>query len=214
MKKEYLKKLPKRLYSNKDLWKYSISGDLPIILVKVKDENDIYTIKEILKAYEYFLSKKIEVDLVILDNETNIYEKFIKNEIEKEIYNLGINYLIGNKIFILDAKEVENTDIFTFKANIILDTSVGNLNNIISEMEEEYLIKNKEIRNEKILELKNDFEKYDVENIDLKYKNSYGGFENDGLSYVICVDKNIPSVWSNVITNGRFGSIVTQNLGG
>ena len=214
MKKEYLKSIPRKIYSNKDLWKYGISGDNPIILVKVREENDIYTVKEILKAYDYYLSKKINIDLIILDNEANIYEKYIKNEIEREIYNLGINYLIGNKIFILDEKELENIDIFTFKANLILDSHKGNLENIILEMEEEILSKNKIINKEKVLKLENDFEKYNIENMDLKFKNSYGGFETDGLSYIICTDKNIPSVWSNILTNGKFGTIVTQNLGG
>ena len=214
MKKEYLKSIPKKIYSNRDLWKYGISGDNPIILVKIKDENDIYTVKEILKAYEYYISKKITIDLVILDNETNVYEKYIKNEIEREIYNLGINYLIGNRIFIIDEKEVENTDIFTFKANLILDTHLGNLENIMLEMEEEILANNKKTDIKKELETEKNFEKYNIENLDLKYSNSYGGFEKDGLSYVICVDENIPSVWSNVLTNGNFGSIVSQNLGG
>lgn len=214
IKKQYLNKLPKKIYYQKDLWKYGISGDLPIILVKVKEENDIYVVREILKAYEYFITKNIVVDLVILDEETNIYEKFVKNDIEREINNLGLNYLINNKIFIIDGKEIADKSIFEFKANIILDSHLGNLENIISEMEEDYLSKNKVISNEKELELEKNFKKYKIEDMNLKYKNSYGGFESDGMSYVISTDNNIPSVWSNVLTNGRIGTIVTQNLGG
>ena len=214
MKKYYLKNMPKKIYSKKDLWKYGISGDLPIILVKVKDEEDIYTVKEILKAYEYFLSKKTNIDLVILDNEENIYEKYLKMEIEREIYNLGINYLINNKIYILDEKEIENKDIFIFKANLILDASKGNLSSLIYEMEEDYLYRCFDDKKENILNIEDDFERYDIENLDLKYKNTYGGFEKDGESHIISVSKNIPSVWSNILTNGRFGSVITQNLGG
>ena len=33
----YLIKLPKRKYEQSELWKYGISGDIPIILVKIKD---------------------------------------------------------------------------------------------------------------------------------------------------------------------------------
>ena len=57
-----------------ELWKYGISGDLPIILVKVKDVNDIDIIKEILKAYEFFRIKNISIELVILDEEKHSYE--------------------------------------------------------------------------------------------------------------------------------------------
>lgn len=214
MKKDILNKLSNKKYSQKDFWKYGISGDLPIILVKIKDENDIYTLKEILKAYEYYVTKKILVDLVIIYQETNVYERYVRNEIEKEIYSLGINYLINNKIFILDKKEIQDIDLFEFKANIILNTHLGNLENLISEIEEDYLSKTQKISHKRDLELEKNFKKFNLENMNLKYGNSYGGFEGDGMSYVISTDKNIPSVWSNVLTNGRIGTIVTQNLGG
>ncbi len=214
IRKEYLNKLSKTLYSQQDLWKYGISGDLPIILVKVKEENDIYVIKQILKAYEYYITKNILVDLVILDEETNVYEKYVKNEIEKEIVSLGLNYLLNNKIFIIDKKEVDDIAIFILKANIILDCNLGDLKNIINEMEEDYLLKNKETKSKNILTMETEFEKYNIENMDLKYKNSYGGFSNDGKNYVIEVSNQIPSVWSNILTNGSMSTIVTQNLGG
>ena len=214
MKKDILRKLSNKTYSQKDFWKYGISGDLPIILVKVSEENDVYTVKEILKAYEYFMTKKIDVDLIIIDEEINVYEKYVKNEIEREIYNLGINYLLNNRIFILNKKEIKDTDLFEFRANIILDTHLGNLENIINETEEEYLVKNKLVNYNKTLEIEKNFNKYDIESMDLKYKNSYGGFEKNGMSYIISGNRDIPSVWSNILTNGRIGTIVTQNLGG
>lgn len=213
-KKLFLQELPKKVYAQQDLWKYGISGDVPIILVKVKEENDIYTIKEILKAYEYFITKNIIVDLVILDEETNVYEKYIKNEIERQVYTLGLNYLLNHKIFIIDQKEIEDVNLFVFKSNIILDCHQGNLENIMNEIEEEYLLKNKKYIAKSKLKPETDFEKINIDNMDLKYKNGYGGFSNDGREYIICVDNQIPSVWANVLTNGKMGTIVTQNLGG
>ena len=214
MKKDILRKLSNKTYFQKDFWKYGISGDLPILLVKVKEENDVYTVKEVLKAYEYFMTKKIAVDLIIIDDEINVYEKFVKNEIEREIYNLGINYLLNNRIFILDRKEIQDIDLFEFRANIILDTHLGNLENLITEMEEEYLAKTELFNDKKILDIENNFKKYNIENMELKYKNSYGGFERDGMSYIILENRDVPSAWSNILTNGRIGTIVTQNLGG
>ena len=46
-------------YPVSNLWKYGISGDLPILLVKIKDINDIDIIKEVLSAYEFFRVKNI-----------------------------------------------------------------------------------------------------------------------------------------------------------
>ena len=214
LKKEYLKNIQIKEYPQRDLWKYGISGDVPIILIKVQEENDVYVIKEILKAYEYYLSKNITVDLVILDEETNICEKYIKEEIEKQIYDLGLSYLIGNRIFIIDPKTVKDVNIFDFKANVILDGKLGSLENIISDIEEKCNTRSEKNRRIEILKKETQFYNYDLESMDLKYKNSYGGFSSDGKNYTILVNKNIPSTWTNVLTNGKIGTIVTQNLGG
>ncbi|MBQ2916737.1 MAG: hypothetical protein IJE59_00930 [Clostridia bacterium] len=50
----------------------------------------------------------------------------------------------------------------------------------------------------------------------LKYYNEYGGFSEDGLEYTIKLDKEnkIPTVWSMILANQNFGTVVTQNLGG
>lgn len=50
----------------------------------------------------------------------------------------------------------------------------------------------------------------------LKFYNGYGGFKDDGKSYFIKVNKKnrLPNVWSNILTNGSFGTVVTENMGG
>ena len=50
---------PNKVYSQSNLWKFGISGDLPILLVKIKDTNDKYILKDVLKAYEFYRSKNI-----------------------------------------------------------------------------------------------------------------------------------------------------------
>ena len=91
-KKLILEKLPKRTYMQSDLWKYGISGDLPIILVKIKDINDSYIIGEALKCYEFIRTKKIEVEVVILDEEKYSYENYVREEIENIILNKHMSY--------------------------------------------------------------------------------------------------------------------------
>ena len=212
-KREYLKKLKLKTYSQEDLWKYGISGDYPILLVKVKEENDIYTVKEILKAYEYFITKNIWIDLIILNEENNVYEKYVQNGIEREIEAIGLFYLINNKIHIIDKNKIENEELFLFTANLIIDGSLGSLKNNLDEIEE-YVQNGAYTKTKAIFEHENSFEKFDLEDLNLKYFNEYGGFSNDGREYVISVDNSVPSVWSQILTNGKLGSIITQNLGG
>ncbi len=221
MKSLYLSKLPKREYKQSEFWKYGISGDLPIILVKIKSLNDVYVIKEILRVFEYMRTEGINTDLIILDYEKNIYEQYVKEQIIQEILNMQIGYLqnVSGGIFILNKNEIEDEELFEYRANIVISASRGNLSDIIKEMEEEYKLTLKNIGEDKIIQKETPvFEKIKP-NIDfdkLKYYNGYGGFSEDGKEYIIKInkEKNTPTPWSNVLANKNFGTVVTSNMGG
>ncbi len=211
----------KQNYQVHDLWKYGISGDLPILLVKIKDVNDVYVIKEILKAYEFFKVKNIEIDLIILNEEENVYERYVKEGVEIEILNRHLMYMLNQKggIFILNANEIEDVDLFEFRANLIIDAHSGNMKTFIKELEEEYLEtipkQERKIKQyKKVPEYEKRTNLINMEN--LKYYNEYGGFSENGKEYIIKVTKDIkPQVpWSHVLANKEFGTVVTNNNSG
>ena len=185
-----------------NLWKYGISGDFPIILVTIKDVNDIYVVKQILKAYEFFRIRNIKTEIVILNEENYSYDNYIKEEIDRAIADSGMAYMknIKEGIFVLNEGQLDKKDVETVKfvAELNIDSHQGNLENAIEDMEEEYLEKIKNIGE------------------NLKYNNEYGAFSNDGKEYLITFNKNsrIPTVWSNILANEKFGTVVTENLGG
>ena len=51
---------------------------------------------------------------------------------------------------------------------------------------------------------------------DIKYYNEYGGFSKDGKEYLIKANKQnrLPTVWSHILANEKFGTLVTQSMGG
>jgi cyclic beta-1,2-glucan synthetase len=55
------------------LWKYGISGDLPILLVQVSDHLEIALFRELLKAHEYLRLKGFAFDLVVLNDHAASY---------------------------------------------------------------------------------------------------------------------------------------------
>ena len=214
LRKLYIEKFANKEFKTEDLWGFGISGDFPIILAKISEINNVYVIKDLLKAFRFFQNKNMVIDLVIINEEKNVYERYVKDAVLKEIANLNLTYLINNRIFILNSNEIEEKEILEFKANLIIETQKGSLENIILELEEEYLKRHQPENENIVYNEETEFEKYDTEKLDLKYKNEYGGFSQDGKEYVMCVNKNIPSVWANVLANENFGTIVTQNLGG
>ena len=224
VKSERLKRINPGEYKQSNLWKYGISGDLPIVLVKIKDVNDGYIVKEVLKAYEFFRTKNVETEIVILDEEKHSYENYVREEIENEILNRHMSYLknIRGGIFSLATGEVDKKDICLLEliACVTVDSQKGGLENNIKDLEEEYLDKYKmvnEAENSVILPDEEDKDIDVLENSEkLKYYNEYGGFSEDGKEYLIRVNKEnrLPTVWCNILANEKFGTVVTENMGG
>ena len=55
------------------LWRFGVSGDNPILLLKVKSIEDAAMIKDVLKAYEYLRINRVLVDLIILSEAKHGY---------------------------------------------------------------------------------------------------------------------------------------------
>ncbi|MGN1299533.1 MAG: GH36-type glycosyl hydrolase domain-containing protein [Candidatus Scatovivens sp.] len=201
-----------KTFQRTSLWKFGISGDLPIILVKPNKLEDMYILEEIIDAYLFYRSKKIYIDLIILNEEIS-NDEYVKNSIEEIVLNKQIGHLknISTGIFIFEKNKlsVEEIETFNFKAKIVIknsDTLKRFLNSIKPEKEEREFIVN-EFRNQEPIE-----ELVKLE----EYENTYGDFSEDGKEYsmIITPKSKLPTVWSNVLANKFFGTLVTDNMGG
>lgn len=203
-----------------ELWKYGISGDLPILLVKVKDISDIEILKQVINVYEYLRVKNINIDLVIVDEEQHSYENYTREGIINIILNKNMGYLqnIRSGIFVLNNLSKEEIQVLEFRANLVLDVSLGKIERQLTDLEEEYIETIKPIGDEKIPQIAEEPEQIrkKLEDEQLKYCNEYGGFSLDGKEYNIRINKDnkLPTVWSHVLANEKFGTVVTENMGG
>lgn len=223
-KKKQLESIPKVYYEQRNLWKYGISGDLPLILVIIKDANDVYVIKDILKLYEFILNKNMLVDIVFVDEEKYSYENYVREEIENIILDSHLSHRknIRGGIFTLSKSEISEKDfeLIKFVSSLTIDTHKGDLEYIIKDIEDEYLSNLKNIPEEKeeeLLQEENIPEKIDIfQDQNKKYFNEYGAFSADSKEYLIKTNKNnrTPTVWSHILTNEKFGTVVTENMGG
>lgn len=51
-----------------DLWRFGVSGDRPIMLLRVNSIEQIGTVKDVFKAYEYLRLNNVDVDLIVLSD--------------------------------------------------------------------------------------------------------------------------------------------------
>ena len=203
-----------------ELWKYGISGDLPILLVKIKDISDIYVVKDCIKAYEYFRVKNIKIDLVILNEEKKTYENYVYEEIVNSILDSNLAYMQNQKggIFVLSNLEKNSKQVIEYRANLLMNAHLGNITRQLKDYEEEYLDSIKDVGNEAQVSqiIEEEKERRLLEADKLKYYNEYGGFSLDGTEYLMRVNKDekLPTVWSNIMANENFGTVVTEGFGG
>lgn len=205
-------------YPINELWKYGISGDYPIVFVKIKNVNDIDVIKELIKAYEYFKTKNLEIDLVILNEERDKYNSYVKDAILDSILNRNIAYMLNIKggIYVLNNINDEDKEIISVYSKLVIDAKNGNLNLQLNDLDEDGIKINSNVENEIVEHVEEDQKENKLLNLDLKYYNDYGGFSQDGKEYYIRVnkDENVPMPWSHIMANENFGTLVTDSMGG
>ena len=202
--------LTKNALNQTNLWKFGISGDYPLILIEIYESESLNLVKEIIKAYEYYKSKAVFVDIVVVNHEKETYKPIINREIEKEKYRMNTLYDFMNtpgRIYVVDSEDITNEEAILLRmaARLSFNTrKSSSLEESIETLQKE----NKMIGYDEIL-TENKLE-YSVDTKELKFYNEFGGFVNNGKEYLI-TNPDTPTPWSNVLVGTDFGSIVTNN---
>ena len=64
------------------LWPQGISGDLPIVLLRIADVENLDIVRQLLQAHEYWRMKQLAVDLVILNERASSYVQDLQIALE------------------------------------------------------------------------------------------------------------------------------------
>ncbi|NLY43378.1 MAG: glycosyl transferase [Clostridiaceae bacterium] len=197
------------------LWAYGISGDLPIVLVVVGNENEIDIVRQMLKAHEYWRMKGLEVDLVLLNEDEGSYMQPLQGLI-RDIVSVSHARELQDRpggVFIRSGKTMPEEDkilLFT-AARIVIRGDISLKDQIVYKIDESEFPAIKEWK-----------EKEEVyshpwpECGNLLFYNGWGGFSPDGREYVIKLKEAefTPAPWINVISNPQFGFQITELGGG
>ncbi len=195
------------------LWSYSISGDLPIVLVQIEDAANVDLVKQMIQAHLYWRLKGLMVDLVIWNDDHGGYRQELHNQIQGLI-TPGVGTDLKEKpggIFIRSAEQISNEDRILFEsvAHIIIADRFGTL--------EEQMNRRTKIKT--AIPYFSPTKFYPSQSTaveprnDLQFFNGFGGFTADGKEYVITTtaESNTPAPWINVLTNAGFGCIITES---
>jgi len=201
------------------LWGYSISGDLPIVLLQIEDPANIELVRQLVQAHAYWRLKGLPVDLVIWNEDHAGYRQILQEQILGLIAaGLETNVTdVPGGIFVRPADQISNEDRILFKtvAHAIITDSRGTLldqviwtvnRRGVAEAGMPRLTPTRVYREESQSAIT-------TPRGDLLFSNGLGGFTPDGREYVITTTRGqvTPAPWVNVLANPNFGTVISES---
>lgn len=196
------------------LWAHGISGDHPIILVRIDDIEDRNLIRQLLKAQVYLGTKRFISDLVILNEKANSYAQELQHTLEEMARSIhspsGIGVTSG-KVFVLrgDLLSREDHVLLASEARATLSSRLGSLSDQLNRTRMRSVAplkpRNNSRESTKTLEAPK-----------VQLFNGRGGFSADGSEYIVTLmaGETTPAPWINVIANPSFGFQVSESGAG
>ncbi|MEX2344466.1 MAG: glucoamylase family protein [Balneolaceae bacterium] len=209
------------------LWAYGISGDVPLLVYRVNDTDQIKDVKTLVKAYEFWRQKGFITELLFLNDYPPSYADEVQEAIQKEMQSVGPQDMQQGGIYLHRTEKMPDEDLtliltvahavlkqelpalsFDKKPRDVISWSRGNSYSqyLPSIAEKQPSVSNSDNdANENLLQF-----------------NGYGGFNKEGNEYHIIIKQDTetgkhklpPAPWINVISNSSLGFIATETGGG
>ena len=195
------------------LWRFGISGDLPILLVMVDNPRQLELVREALLVFKYLCNRNFKIELVILNRQPTDYGAELNGLIHRLIRKTDCdNYLnlsAGVYVIYYDQMNHEERILLQSVARVILKGENGSL----AEQLTDYSVPAYRLPKfyPSLPSSPQPALKFQLPD-NLQFFNGYGGFSSDGKEYHILVEPNkkTPAPWVNVIGYPQFGFMVTE----
>ena len=201
------------------LWPYGISGDLPIVLVRIDEPEDRDIVRQCLRARQYWRSKGLAVDLVILNEKGTSYAEKLQEALEEIVRGSpqGVPSEDGVRsgaVHILRGDRIPPADrvLLQTAARAVLLSRRGSLAEQLTRVPQPEVATAPSVRREKEPALREPLPREP----DLEFFNGLGGFADAGREYVTILGEGqwTPAPWINVIANPGFGFQVSESGAG
>jgi len=194
------------------MWGLGISGDHPILLVKIERIEDAQLVRQTLLAHQYWRHRGFRCDLVVLNTKPSAYHSELDDRLQL-LVRTGQALQMADKpggVFIRRADQIDPgvLNLLESVAHATLEADRGpialqlNQRGTRKELPAQF-VPTREAR------------EYPVPRHvrpRLEFDNGYGGIDPDTGEYVIILENGAttPAPWINVIATPEFGSIVSE----
>jgi cyclic beta-1,2-glucan synthetase len=200
------------------LWSLGISGDLPIILVCIAEGEDITLIRQLVLGHEYWRLKRLDVDLVVLNESPASYVQDLQVSLQALASQVRTprpseDGAMRGMIRVLQTDQVpaDARNLLHSTACAVLHARRGNLADQFVAIRD--AVKSPPSKWPVPVRRAPDFA---APQPDLAFANGIGGFADSGRDYVVTLQASntTPAPWINVICNASFGFQVSTEGSG
>ena len=209
--------LARALGGPRRLWPHGISGDLPIVLLRIDDPEDRAIVREALRAHAYWRQKRLAADLVIINEQPHSYAQDLHGAIETLIRTTLPTGLQPRSpqgsVFILRGEALSRDDREALEAAaraVILSRHGSLADQVVRPRRPATPPARRRPRRARPAP------ETPPSRPHLMHFNGLGGFTEDGREYVTILGEGqwTPAPWINVVANPHFGFQVSESGAG
>ncbi len=202
------------------LWPHAISGDNPILLVRISGQEGTAVVQELLRAHAYWRNHRFKIDLVIVNMKESGYAQELQGQLHRLLQRNNSEECLNRSggIFLLNADQMEEADriLLDTAARGILDADKGPLADQLAGIDTSPTPPLPDFIPVPAPAEKPASTPPLPRPADLQFDNGLGGFSPDGREYVIYLapGQMPPAPWINVIANPAFGFTISESGSG
>ncbi|WML44711.1 GH36-type glycosyl hydrolase domain-containing protein [Neobacillus sp. PS3-40] len=200
------------------LWAYGVSGDRPIVLVRIDNQSQMPFISKLLTGHEYLRRLGLLFDLILLNESEEGYHQNLQEALQRTAETGVDRFGAGlTGVYVIAGNQLAEQD----KALLM---AVSRINLRAGGASLKAQIRIPELKDQDALPEKLDpeassgrkkFSSIQVKSEDTKdwlYFNGWGGFSPDGKEYRILIKNgnHLPAPWINVLANPNFGCLISE----
>lgn len=193
-----------------ELWSIGISGDLPILLLRIDKPNQNVLVDDVIDAHTFITSRGLPFDLVLLDENGTGEAERLRERIEGTDVEGSLGKPGGLHVLNAAAISQASIDAIAAAARVILCCSAGSL---ADQIEGKSGKKTRALEHTRTAFRARREKSNGATRAGLLFWNAFGGFTLEGREYVISVDGEVwpPLPWCNVIANHEFGCMTSES---